>query len=45
MYWLFRLHHWKPSDFFNLGYGEKRIVHAFLQVEMEQRSKEWQTEL
>nr|DAV06512.1 MAG TPA: hypothetical protein [Caudoviricetes sp.] len=45
MYWLFRLHHWKPSDFFNLGYGEKRIVRAFLQVEMEQRSKEWQTEL
>ena len=44
MFWLFRLHHWKPSDFFELGYGERQIIYAFLQLEIEQRKKEWQIE-
>ena len=35
MYALFRLHSWKPSDYYNLGYGERCIVAAFLRREAE----------
>lgn len=29
MYYMFVQHHWKPSDYYNLGFGEKIIVRAF----------------
>lgn len=35
MYALFKLHGWKPSDYYKLGYGERRIVCAFLRREAE----------
>ena len=39
-YWLFRLHHVMPSVYEGMGYGEKRIVNAFISYEIEQRNKE-----
>lgn len=35
MYALFRLHGWKPSEYYDLSYGEKRIVRAFISREAE----------
>ena len=35
MYALFRVHGWKPSDYYGLGYGERRIVAAFMRREAE----------
>ena len=35
MYALFRMHGWKPSDFYNMESGEQIIVTAFLQQEIE----------
>lgn len=40
MYLLYRLHHWKPSEFYNMGYGEKLITEAFLKQEIEDLRKE-----
>ena len=33
-YLLFRLHNVMPSDFYQMGYGEKAIVAAFLEYEL-----------
>lgn len=35
MYALFRLHGWKPSDYYSLSYGERLIVRAFMRREAE----------
>lgn len=40
MYFLFRFHHKKPSEIYWLPLGEKRILHAFMRYEMEQRKEE-----
>lgn len=40
MYILFREFHWKPSDFYLLGEGEKIVVRAFLSKLVEEREKE-----
>ena len=40
MYALFRLHGWKPSDYYSLGYGERRIVSAFLRKETEDMAQQ-----
>ena len=40
-YVLFRLHNVMPSDFYEMGYGEKAIVMAFLDYELEQKAKEY----
>ena len=37
-YLLFRLHNVMPSDFYQMGYGEKAIVAAFLEYEVHQES-------
>lgn len=34
-YHLFRVHHWKPEDFFNMGPGQRRVVHGFFMQEIE----------
>lgn len=34
MYALFRMHDWAPSDYYKLGYGERRIVAAFVSQEI-----------
>lgn len=41
MYALFRLHNWKPSDYYNMGHGEKIIVSAFLREEVKEIEKEY----
>lgn len=40
MYALYKLHNWKPSDYYDLGYGEKIVVRAFLKREVEDMKKE-----
>lgn len=40
MYVLLRRHHWKPSDYYRMGPGERLIVRAFLEQEMED-DDEW----
>lgn len=40
MYILFRDKNWKPSDYYSLPAGEKKIVNVFLSQELEERQKE-----
>ena len=40
-YVLFRLHNVMPSDFYEMPYGEKAIVMAFLDYELEQKVEEY----
>ena len=39
-YYLFRLHHVMPSDFYAMGMGEKLIVSTFLDYQFEQMKEE-----
>ena len=39
MYFLFRDKKWTPSSYYEMGEGEKRIVHAFMVCELEDREK------
>ena len=41
-YYLFRLHHVMPSEFYRMDYGERIAIHAFLDYEIEQRQKEYE---
>lgn len=40
MYILYRRHHKLPSEYFNLGQGEKKILRAFVEYETEQIKEE-----
>jgi hypothetical protein len=40
MYFLFRLHHKFPREYFDLSPGEKLIVNQFLKKEIEDINKE-----
>ena len=40
MYFLFRFKKWNPMKYFDMGYGERRIVHAFMIQEIEDNLKE-----
>ena len=40
MYLLFRMHNWKPSDFYNMGYGERKVTIAFLHKELDEIKEE-----
>lgn len=40
MYILFREKNILPHEYYNAGDGEKRVIKAFLDVEMEERSEE-----
>lgn len=42
MYFLFRFKKWNPNKYFEMGYGEKRIVHAFMLQEIEDNEREQQ---
>jgi hypothetical protein len=42
MYWAFRLHHIKPSDFYSLSWYEKIIMTALIEQEIEDVNKERQ---
>ena len=42
MYWFYRKHHIKPSDYQDLGTGEKLILRAFFLQECEDIKKEQQ---
>nr|DAM13306.1 MAG TPA: hypothetical protein [Caudoviricetes sp.] len=35
MYLTFVRHHWKPSDYYKMGPGQRLIVRAFLEKESE----------
>lgn len=39
MYLLFREKNWKPSDYYFLPVGEKKITRVFLYQELEEREK------
>ena len=41
-YVLFRLHNVMPSDFYEMPYGEKAIVAAFIDYELEQKKNEYE---
>jgi hypothetical protein len=40
MYLAFRFHHIRPATFYEMGYGERQVLMAFLHYEVEQRNKE-----
>jgi len=40
MYWLFKKHHIRPSDFFNMNIGEKTVVEAFVLQEIDDIKEE-----
>lgn len=40
MYLLFRYHNFLPSAVYWLPYGEKKILHAFVSKEVEDKAKE-----
>lgn len=40
MYLLFRLHHWKPEDYYKMGYGQRCVVRAMLHRELSDREQE-----
>lgn len=40
MYWLFRKHHVRPLDFFNMNTGEKTVIEAFVLQEINDIKKE-----
>lgn len=39
-YLLFRVKGWKPSDYIEMGMGERLITRAFLHQELEEREEE-----
>lgn len=39
MYLLFRYKGYKPSEYNNMGRGEKTVLRAFMKVEIEERNK------
>lgn len=40
MYLLFRYHHITPNQYFEMGFGEKRVIKAFMHYEIEKRNEE-----
>lgn len=42
MYLLFRLHHWTPQQYNEMGYGGRLVVKAFLHKEIEDKNKEYE---
>lgn len=40
MYLLFRYHHIMPSQYHEMGFGERRVVSAFMHYEIEKRNEE-----
>lgn len=40
MYLLFRYHHVMPSQYQEMGFGERKVVSAFMHYEVESRNAE-----
>lgn len=40
MYLAWKLHHVLPSVYFNLGYGDKKIISVFIDKELEELKKQ-----
>ncbi|BBF45078.1 hypothetical protein lbkm_3837 [Lachnospiraceae bacterium KM106-2] len=40
MYFLFRMHHWEPQRYLEMGYGARKVVKSFLRREFEEIEKE-----
>lgn len=40
MYLLFRYHHITPMQYHDMGYGEKKVIRAFMRYEVDKRNEE-----
>lgn len=40
MYLLFRYHHITPRQYYDMGYGEKKVIRAFMRYEVDKRNEE-----
>lgn len=40
MYLLFRYHNIPPGQYYRMGYGEKKVIAAFMRYEIEKRNEE-----
>lgn len=40
MYLLFRLHHWKPEDYYKMGFGQRTIVRQLILKELKDMEEE-----
>lgn len=40
MYLLFRYHGMKPSEYYQMGIGEKKVIKSLMIYELEQKAKE-----
>ena len=40
MYLLFRHHDITPGQYYQMGYGEQKVIHAFMLYEIEERMEE-----
>lgn len=40
MYLLFRYHHMSPKQYYEMGYGERKVLMAFMHYQIEQLNKE-----
>lgn len=40
MYLLFRYHHMKPSEYAEMGFGERTVIKAFMHYQIEKQNEE-----
>ena len=40
MYLLFRYHHIKPSEYRDMGFGERQVIKAFMHYQIEKMNEE-----
>lgn len=40
MYLLFRYHHITPSQYFDMGFGEKLVIKSFMHYEIDKKNEE-----
>ena len=40
MYLLFRYHHVMPSQYYDMGFGERKVVSVFMHYEVEKKNEE-----
>lgn len=40
MYLLFSYHHMTPMQYYDMGYGEKQVIKAFVHYEIEEKKRQ-----
>lgn len=40
MYLLFRYHHITPMQYYEMGFGERKVIKSFMHYEIEERNEE-----